>query len=204
MRWCNRELARVRNTCAYGDEIAMSDQSVKRTVSPEISSIVDGRTRKRSQKNVAEGVQHMNTGGTLLSSADAENLTDLLDLLKRSCNPDRDQIAELERTLDNAELLPPVLLPPDVVRIDCAIDVVDLRTGKKESYTIVLPQFADMAKRLVSVTAPLGIALLGRRQGEVIQVNVPGGVRLLRANHVRESERSASPEQQFCHRSSYH
>jgi len=150
---------------------------------------------------VAEGVEHMNTVLSFLSSADAENLTDLVGLLRRSYTPDWDQVAELERILDNAELLPPALLPPDVVCIDCAVDVVDLRTGKKESYMIVLPEFADMAKRLVSVTAPLGIALLGRRQGEVIQVNVPGGVRLIKAKRVRRLERSASPEPQFCHRS---
>ena len=62
----------------------------------------------------------------------------------------------------------------------------------------MLPELADMAKRLVSVTAPLGIALLGRREGEVVQVKVPGGERLLKVKRVRQWERSVLPKQQFC------
>lgn len=139
----------------------------------------------------------MNSEAMLLSSVDAENLADLLEGLKQSYFPDRDQIDVLERTLEDADVLPPASIPPCVIRIESVVDVVDLRTGKKESYTIVLPEFADMAKRLVSVTAPLGIALLGRRQGEVVRVKVPGGVRLLRVQRVRQWERSILPEQKF-------
>lgn len=140
----------------------------------------------------------MNSEAMLLSSVDAENLTDLLEGLKLSYFPDQDQIDVLERTLENAEVLPPNSIPAYVIRVDCVVDVVDLRTGKKARYTIVLPELADMAKRLVSVTAPLGIALLGRREGEVVQVKVPGGERLLKVKRVRQWERSVLPKQQFC------
>ena len=132
----------------------------------------------------------------LLSNLDAEYLTDLLDRLRRARFPDTDQIAVVERTLDNIEVLPSVLMPPDVVRIDCTVRVIDLRTGKKKRYTIVLPELADMAKRLLSVTAPLGIALLGHRQGEVVKVKVPGGVRLLKVERVRQATRSELLQQQ--------
>lgn len=132
----------------------------------------------------------------LLSNLDEEYLADLLRRLRESRFPDPDQINALERILDNAEVLPPALIPPGVIQIDCAVRAVDIRTGRKKRYTIVLPECADMAKRLLSVTSPLGIALLGHRQGEVVEVNVPGGVRLLRIERVRQIERSLLFEQQ--------
>jgi regulator of nucleoside diphosphate kinase len=125
----------------------------------------------------------------LLSNVDAENLTDLLERLKQSRFPDRNQIDVLEQTLEGAEVLSPASIPPNVVSIDGAVRIVDLQTGKKKTYTLVLPDFADMAKGFLSVIAPLGIALLGCRQGEVVEVQVPGGMRLLRIERVRKSER---------------
>ena len=145
----------------------------------------------------------MYSKSVLLSTIDAENLTDILERLKQSYFPDQDQIDVLERTLDDAEVLPPSSIPQSVVCIDCAVCVVDLQTGKKQRYTIVLPEYADLAKRLVSVAAPLGIALLGRRQAEVSEVKVPGGVRLLRIERVRQLRRLALPERQFCHQLAY-
>ncbi len=145
----------------------------------------------------------MNGESTLLSSVDAENLTDLLERLQRSYFADRNQIDMLARMLENAEVLPPASIPPEMVRIDCAVRVVDLRTGKKTRYTIVLPDVANPAKQLLSATAPIGIALLGRRQGEVVEVAVPGGVRLLRIERVRHLRRLVLPAQQLCHQLAY-
>jgi regulator of nucleoside diphosphate kinase len=139
----------------------------------------------------------MSSEAMMLSSVDAENLTDLLERLKQSYFSDRDQIEVLERTLGDAEVLPPASMPPNIVSIDCAVRVVDPQTGKKKRYTIVLPEFADMTKGFLSVIAPLGIALLGCRQGEVVRVKAPGGVRLLKIERVRQSGRLALPEQQL-------
>jgi regulator of nucleoside diphosphate kinase len=139
----------------------------------------------------------MNREAMVLWSVDAENLTDVLERLRQSHFPDREQIDVLERTLEGAEVLPLASIPPNMVRIDCAVRVIDLQTGKKKRYTIVLPEFADMTKRFLSVIAPLGIALLGCRQGEVVEVKVPGGARLLRIERVRHSARLISPKQQL-------
>lgn len=145
----------------------------------------------------------MKPDSRVLSTFDAEYLSDLLDTLKQSRFPDRDQINAIEQALDAAEVLPPAMLSPEVVRIDCAVRVVDLRTGKKKRYTVVLPECADMAKRLLAVTAPLGVALLGRRQGETVQLKVPGGVRSLKIERVSQLERSLLFEQQRCFHVAY-
>jgi regulator of nucleoside diphosphate kinase len=68
---------------------------------------------------------------------------------------------------------------------------MDLQTGKKKRYTLVSPELADMAKRLLSVTAPLAIALLGHKQGDVVDAKVPGGVRRLDITRVRHPPKRA-------------
>ncbi len=139
----------------------------------------------------------------ILTTFDAEYLTDLLNRLKQARFPDREQIDALQQALDNADVQTPVMISPEVIRIDCVVRVVDLQTGKKKRYTIVLPECADMAKRLLSVTTPLGLAFLGRRQGDAVQLNAPGGIRMLRIEHVRQLARSILFEQQRCFHVAY-
>ncbi|MGE5056169.1 MAG: GreA/GreB family elongation factor [Acidobacteriota bacterium] len=62
--------------------------------------------------------------------------------------------------------------------------VLDLGTGKKQVYTLVYPDQAAASSGSISVLAPLGIALLGRRQGDTIDVDVPGRIRQLRIERV--------------------
>lgn len=62
--------------------------------------------------------------------------------------------------------------------------VLDLRTGKKQVYTLVYPDEADVSSGSISVLAPLGIALLGRRQGDIIEVDVLSRIRRVRIERV--------------------
>lgn len=127
----------------------------------------------------------MDAHSVVLSDEDAAKLRDLLEGLKQSRLPDQFQIELLVKTLESAEVVASNSIPPDTVTIDCAVRVVDPQTGKKKRYTVVLPELADMAKRLLSAVAPLGIALLGHKQGDVVDARVPGGVRLLKIERVR-------------------
>ncbi len=64
------------------------------------------------------------------------------------------------------------------------VRVLDCDTRKKGMYTLVLPEEANISRGLISVLAPLGIALLGRRRGDTIEAKVPGGIRKLRVEQV--------------------
>jgi regulator of nucleoside diphosphate kinase len=65
------------------------------------------------------------------------------------------------------------------------IHVLDLETGKKERYTLVFPEHADISTNRISVLAPVGIALLGHKKGGVIEARVPGRTRRLKVEQVR-------------------
>ena len=131
----------------------------------------------------------MDADRIVLSVEDAAKLTNLLEVLKPYHFPDWLQIRLLGQTMESAEVVASDSIPPEVVRIHCAVRVVNLQTGKRRRYTVVSPELADMAKRLLSAVAPLGIALLGHKQGDLVEARVPGGVRLLKIERVRHLPR---------------
>jgi regulator of nucleoside diphosphate kinase len=90
----------------------------------------------------------------------------------------------LDQTLESAEVTSPDRIPRDVVRMNSRVRVLDFDTRQKDLYTLVFPENADISASRISVLAPVGIALLGRRQGDVIEAEVPRGTRRLRVEHV--------------------
>lgn len=76
-------------------------------------------------------------------------------------------------------------MPKDVIRMNSRVRVFDFDTRRSEMYTLTFPEEADISKGMISVLAPLGIALLGRRKRDVVEAQVPGGVRQLRVESVR-------------------
>jgi transcription elongation factor GreA len=84
------------------------------------------------------------------------------------------RIAELEEILGNAEELE-YDGSADVVALGTQVTVIE--TGfEPETYQIVGAAEADPARGRISNESPLGMALLGRRVGDTIQVKTPGGV----------------------------
>lgn len=130
----------------------------------------------------------------IVTDADMDRLTRLVRALKYSLFRDQQQLELLDQTLENAEVRPPSRVPSKVIRMNSCVRVRDLETRDNESYTLVFPEEANISRSLISVLAPLGIALLGRRQGDVIEAKVPGGTRKLRVERVRPGSGVAREE----------
>lgn len=120
---------------------------------------------------------------------------DLLRLLaltgpSRKSGSDRDHLLELEEELDRAMIVSDGALPPDVVALESTVVVIDAESAASRSYTLVVPEQADVAHGRVSVLAPLGVALLGCRVGDEVEQRTPGGLRRLRIESVQQVQRS--------------
>ena len=87
------------------------------------------------------------------------------------------RIATIEEALAVAEII-------DVTNIDAdgkivfgaTVELFNLDTEQEVRYQIVGEKEADIDQGLLSVTAPIARALIGREQGDVIQVHAPGGL----------------------------
>ncbi len=88
------------------------------------------------------------------------------------------RIGELSYRLGNAKIIDPSTVPKDVVRFACKVLLENLDSEEEVEYMIVGHDEADIKKGKISVSSPLGSALLGKRPGDEAEIQAPGGKRV--------------------------
>ena len=87
------------------------------------------------------------------------------------------RIGELEYKLGHLEVIDPVNLPKDRVVFGSRVLLGNLETGEDVKYQLVGPDESDVGNGRISVASPLGKAMLGRKPGDELTIEVPGGKR---------------------------
>lgn len=100
---------------------------------------------------------------------------------------DKEHIDRLEEELAQSVPVPASEVPANVVTMHSRVRVRDLGTDAARTYTLVFPHEADLPTGRLSVLAPLGTALLGYREGDEIEWAMPGGLRRVRIESVRQT-----------------
>jgi transcription elongation factor GreA len=85
-----------------------------------------------------------------------------------------DKIQELESILKNAEIIEKV--DSDDAQLTSTVVVQKEGDDAKREFTLVGPAEADMANGKLSIESPIGAALLGKKKGDVAEVETPGGI----------------------------
>ncbi|MBQ8868340.1 MAG: transcription elongation factor GreA [Oscillospiraceae bacterium] len=86
------------------------------------------------------------------------------------------QILELETMLKNVELIDTEVLSTETVEIGLNIKLYDNKYKEELYYQIVGSNSADPSKGKISDESPLGKALKGKKVGDSVEVEAPGGV----------------------------
>lgn len=86
------------------------------------------------------------------------------------------KIAQLKDTLSNARVLDESNIKTDAVQILSKVTVKDKNTGREMNYTLVSESEANIKEGKLAVTTPIGKALLGKKEGDVVEVTVPVGI----------------------------
>jgi transcription elongation factor GreA len=90
------------------------------------------------------------------------------------------RISEIEAKLSNAQIVDVAQLPKNGrVVFGTTIDLADTDSGDELRYQIVGEDEADSKNGLISVNSPIARALIGKSEGDVVQVKTPGGNREL-------------------------
>jgi transcription elongation factor GreA len=88
------------------------------------------------------------------------------------------RIKEIETKLASAEVIDPSRLTyTGRVVFGAVVELEDQDDGARKSYQIVGEDEADIRGGRISVSSPIGRALVGKSEGEVVEVAAPGGVR---------------------------
>jgi transcription elongation factor GreA len=85
------------------------------------------------------------------------------------------RIASLEEKLRSATVIDASELDSNVVRVGSLVSVKDETRGKSLKYTIVGSTEADPSQNRLSNESPVGQALLGRKKGDSVKVQLPNG-----------------------------
>jgi len=131
----------------------------------------------------------MKTNRVTVMDTDMEQISRLIHALRHSLFRDRRQLDRLDQLLDGADVRFSQRFPRDVIRLYDRAVIRDFSAHARSSYSLVFPEQADVSKGMISILAPLGIALLGRRQGECVEAQVPGGIRKLKIERVQQQPR---------------
>lgn len=87
-----------------------------------------------------------------------------------------ERIAKLEMVLRNAKLIDDDEITTDVVSVGSKVVVNDLEYDEEMEYTIVGSAEANPFEGRISNESPVGKALLGKKAGEIVEVQVPDGI----------------------------
>ena len=85
------------------------------------------------------------------------------------------KISELEFSLAQVEVLDTSDIPSDKVYLFATVKLRDLEDDEEITYTVVPLEEADIDEDRISVTSPIGKALLGKAVGDVVDIEVPAG-----------------------------
>lgn len=127
----------------------------------------------------------------VITSLDQERLTAILNSPVIQNGPDKDRLSDLRAEIERAAVVEPGDVPSDVVTMNSKFVVRDLAAETVHEYTLVYPHEADITQNKISILAPIGMALLGYRKGDVVEWKVPSGTRTLKLEAILYQPESA-------------
>ncbi|MBU9888381.1 MAG: nucleoside diphosphate kinase regulator [Candidatus Omnitrophica bacterium] len=119
-----------------------------------------------------------------VTTNDAQRLRQLIASKADATGHERVCLNLLAEELLRAEVLEPQKIPRDVVTMNSLVKFRDMESREVFVSSIVYPNNADFENGKISVLAPIGMALLGYRVGDVVEWPVPAGMRRLKVEEV--------------------
>ena len=87
------------------------------------------------------------------------------------------RINELEDVIARADVIDVAAMSGDTVKFGATVTLVDEDTDEEKHYQIVGDQEADVASGKISISSPISRALIGKEEGDSVEVAAPGGAR---------------------------
>lgn len=131
-----------------------------------VAELDDLKINKR--KEVAERLKIARSYGDLSENAEYDEAKNEQAILEA-------QIAELQYTIDNADIVEDSNISIDEIGMSSKITIKRLDTGKVETFTIVGTNHANVRDGLISDESPIGKAALKKKVGDIFIVEAPAG-----------------------------
>jgi transcription elongation factor GreA len=83
------------------------------------------------------------------------------------------RINELQNKLARANVIDPSKIKHDKVAFGARVTILDLETDKEHVFTIVGTEEADATNGKISLSSPVGRALVGKKVGDMVEIKAP-------------------------------
>lgn len=121
--------------------------------------------------NVIKAIEEARSHGDLSENAEFEAAKERQAFIEARVN-------ELHFKLGNAQIIDPDTLPKDRAVFASRVLLANVETGEDVEYQLVGPDESDIKEGRISVVSPLGKAIIGRKPGDEIVLQAPGGKRV--------------------------
>ena len=95
-----------------------------------------------------------------------------------------DKINKLKLAISEAKIVDTSRLSSDIVQILTKVEMTNLATKAKMSYTIVSENEADLRQGKISIKTPIAQGLLGKKVGDEVEIKIPRGVIKIRKDNI--------------------
>lgn len=130
---------------------------------------LDYLKRVERPKNI-KAIEEARSHGDITENAEFEAAKDRQAFLEGRVN-------ELTYKLARADIIDPQNLPKDHALFACSVLLENIDTGENVEYQLVGPDEANIEEGRISVSSPLGKAIIGKKPGDEISLEAPGGKR---------------------------
>jgi transcription elongation factor GreA len=89
------------------------------------------------------------------------------------------RLGQLKKRLSEVSMVDFTKIPQGKVGLGSTVVVLDTKREEEVTYSLVTSEEADAANGKISTTSPIGRALLGKEEGDVVKVQSPGGLKEL-------------------------
>ncbi len=98
------------------------------------------------------------------------------------------RIKFLQKVLQYSRVIDTAALPKDKISLLSKVEFTNLATNSRMTYTIVSPHEMNFQAGKISCKSPIGLALMGRKVGDEVDVEAPSGTFKLRIENVTVGE----------------
>lgn len=121
------------------------------------------------RRNAAQAIAEAREKGDLSENAEYDAAKEAQGLLEL-------KISEMSKKLANARVLDTSSLDTTKITVFSNVKIKNLNTNKIAKYQLVSELEADLKQKKISVTSPIGKGLLGKKVGDIADVETPRGV----------------------------
>src|SRR5690606_139535 len=125
--------------------------------------------KSRGRQEAAQAIAEARDKGDLSENAEYDAAKDAQGILEM-------KISEMEGRIASARIVSSDQISTEQVNILTTVKMKNLKINKSIEYTLVGESEADLKERKISVTSPIGKGLLGKKEGEIAEIQTPGGI----------------------------